>query len=340
MGLGHSTCTDFVNVAPFSDTSYGQNGVCPGNMPTSQRQQAVQQLYIDTRLSPSQFDDREISTASSSSLRQVLQTPCSQSYPSFQSSVHKFSPQSASMESGMMMPDFEKSPFPVSPLSPYSPAFEEDAPTSSLPMELEVMTQSPMPHILKWKEVIEHYGTNDFIPQTVYTPYTEADKKRYILDVELRETIFFHSDGSSEFGISLDDALKQQLMHMKDKDDRMFVGCGPSVSIRIQWPGYPSWSKQIPTMDFKTPKGPITRAKLAKNIATCLRRFVQSVKNKPMEADSDRRWKVGERQHIRVEDLVLVSLHHVSKGSWQPQLRLRRPISTLPCRRGLPVPIS
>lgn len=41
-----------------------------------------------------------------------------------------------------------------------------------------------------------------------------------------------------------------------------------------------------------------------------------------MDADADRRWRVG-RKHIKMEELILVSLHHVSKGSWQPQLRLR-----------------
>lgn len=96
------------------------------------------------------------------------------------------------------------------------------------------MTQLPMPHILEWKRVVELCGTNDFVPQTVYQPYTEADRKRYIRDVELQETIFFHSENSSELGISLDDALKQRLRHLKDKDDCMFIGCGPSVSIRIQ----------------------------------------------------------------------------------------------------------
>ncbi|KAF8557780.1 hypothetical protein OG21DRAFT_1505038 [Imleria badia] len=225
----------------------------------------------------------------------------------------------------MLMPDLEKmSPLPASPLSQYSSTFEGDkldVPTSPLLIEPDVVTQSPMPHIVEWKRVIELCGTNDFVPQTVYQPYTEADRKRYIRDVELQETIFFRSNDSSELGISLDDALKQRLRHLKDKDDNMFVGCGPSVSIRIQWPGYASWSKQIPTMDFKTPKGPITRAKLAKNIATCIRRFAESVQDKPMEAESDRKWKIGNR-HIKVEDLILVSLHHVSKGSWQPQLRL------------------
>lgn len=91
-----------------------------------------------------------------------------------------------------------------------------------------------MPHILEWKRVIELCGTNDFVPQAVYQPYTEADRKRYIRDVELLKTIFFQSNDSSELGVSLEDALQQRLRHLKDKDDRMFVGCGPSVSIRIQ----------------------------------------------------------------------------------------------------------
>ncbi|KAI9461492.1 hypothetical protein HD554DRAFT_1513184 [Boletus coccyginus] len=197
-----------------------------------------------------------------------------------------------------------------------------------------------MPHILEWKRVIELCGTNDFVPQTVYQPYTEADKKRYIRDVELQETIFFQLHGSSELGISLDDALRQRLKHLNDKEDLMFVSCGPSVSIRIQWPCYAPWSKQIPTKDFKTPRGPITRAKLAKNIATCIRHFVDSVEDKPMEAESDRRWKIGKR-YIKVEDLILVSLHHVSKGSWQPQLRLRPPSTTFPFHRDeFPSPFS
>jgi len=43
-----------------------------------------------------------------------------------------------------------------------------------------------------------------------------------------------------------------------------------------------------------------------------------------MDTESDRRWKVG-KHFIRMEDLILVSLHNISKGSWQPQLRLRVP---------------
>ena len=96
--------TNFLHTAPFSDTSYAESSLNlpPDNMSTSQRQQASQQLYINTQLSPNQIDDPESSAASSSSLRKVLQTPYFQ-YPSFQPSVHISSPQSASVESGMLM---------------------------------------------------------------------------------------------------------------------------------------------------------------------------------------------------------------------------------------------
>ncbi|KAG8220889.1 hypothetical protein J3R82DRAFT_2388 [Butyriboletus roseoflavus] len=324
--------THFPHAASFGDTSYAQNLLYlpPGSTSSNQRQQANQQLHIDTQLSPCQINDSENSTASSTSFK-VLETPYFELYPSFQPSIHVPLPGSASSESRLLMPDVGKlSPLPVSPLSLYSPNFEGDtleAPASPLPVEPHVVTQVLMPHILEWKRVIMLCGTNDFVPQTVYQPYTEADRKRYIRDVELKETIFFHTDDSSELGVSLDDALKQKLGHLNGKDHRMFNDCGPSVSIRIQWPGYAPWSKQIPTMDFKTPKGHITRAKLAKNIATCVSRFAADMQEKPMEAESDIRWKIGE-QHIKVGDLILVSLHHVSKGSWQPQLRLRSPFAT------------
>lgn len=93
-----------------------------------------------------------------------------------------------------------------------------------------------MPHTTEWRRVIEYCGTNDFVPQVVYQPYTstEADRERYIREVELQDTIFFQSNDSPELGISLDRTLKRRLKHLKDKNDRMFVGCGTSVLIRIQ----------------------------------------------------------------------------------------------------------
>ena len=41
------------------------------------------------------------------------------------------------------------------------------------------------------------------------------------------------------------------------------------------------------------------------------------------EDDADPRWRVG-AEHIKLEDLMLVGLQHVSMGSWQAHLRLMR----------------
>ncbi len=44
-----------------------------------------------------------------------------------------------------------------------------------------------------------------------------------------------------------------------------------------------------------------------------------------MEEDGEPIWAVGPHK-IDVNDLVLVRLDHVSKGSWQAQLQLLRPL--------------
>ncbi|KAG2070213.1 hypothetical protein BDR04DRAFT_1155820 [Suillus decipiens] len=194
----------------------------------------------------------------------------------------------------------------------------------------------PSEHIIKWKAIRDQAtiatGTTTYIPQSIYQPYTEADRVHYIKKADLKEPIIFKTAHPDQWGIALEDAMKAKMKDLIDKDDNMLEDCGPSVSIRLQWPGYRAWTKQIPTMDFKSPKGPITRAKLAKNIANCVKRFIEEKEMERMEMEADRRWRVGTR-YIRMEDLILVSLHHISKGSWQPQLRLRTPLSDIKLRR-------
>jgi hypothetical protein len=52
-----------------------------------------------------------------------------------------------------------------------------------------------------------------------------------------------------------------------------------------------------------------------------VQRFIEEMNFKPLEEDADPAWTVGmARKGIMVEDLALVRLEHVSKGSWQAQL--------------------
>ncbi|OBZ73112.1 hypothetical protein A0H81_06650 [Grifola frondosa] len=162
-----------------------------------------------------------------------------------------------------------------------------------------------------------------FVPQKTYRPHTQSDRRRYVEEVQLAEPIMFIMQNPEACGIVLRDALTSKFMRLVGREDLMFEGRGPSVSIRLMWPGYAPWSRQIPTRDFRTPPLPITRSKLAKNVAKTIQRFISDMHKRPMEDGADPRWRVGEGR-ITVDDLVLVGLENVSMGSWQAHVRLRR----------------
>ncbi|KAJ8515718.1 hypothetical protein ONZ45_g6883 [Pleurotus djamor] len=169
------------------------------------------------------------------------------------------------------------------------------------------------------------------IPQIMYRPHTNSDRRRYVEEVQLEAPIYFYTStsGGDVCGISLQDALHSKVKQLHGRDETVFQQRGPSVSIRLEWPGYRQWSRQIPTKDFRSPPGPITKAKLAKNVAKCVQRFIEERHNHMLEDESAVKWRVGVNNNNRLvtnritfDDLVLVSIHHVSMGSWQPQLRV------------------
>ena len=62
--------------------------------------------------------------------------------------------------------------------------------------------------------------------------------------------------------------------------------------------------------------------------------FSQERQYSRLEDVTDLRWQVGSNGNglITLDDIVLVSIHHVSLGSWQPHLRLKHPFD-LPARQ-------
>ncbi len=137
------------------------------------------------------------------------------------------------------------------------------------------------------------------VPQTRHRPHTSSDQRRYVDEANLQEPIYFYvsAPGGPKPGIPLRDAITSKFMYLCDRDEQLFQGYGPSISMRLlvrtnfllflhicfvttlistcpQWKGYQPWSRQIPTRDFRSPPGPITKAKLAKNVAKSVRRFI------------------------------------------------------------------
>ena len=95
----------------------------------------------------------------------------------------------------------------------------------------------------------------------------------------------------------------------------------------LKWPGYHPCHRQVSMKDYTRERLMINKARLAKVVARCVKQSMDAMRMQAMQAGADRRWKVGPR-NIAVDDIILVCLHHVSQGSWQPQLRLRRIIGT------------
>jgi len=170
------------------------------------------------------------------------------------------------------------------------------------------------------------YQRGPMVPQKRYKPHTSSDRRRYVDEVVLEGPTHFYMQKPDEVGIPLRDAMHGRFARLVQRDDPMFQERGPSISVRINWPGYQPWSRQIPTRDFRNPPEPMTRAKLAKNVAKSVARFIAEHKGRPMEEDGDPAWVVGPGK-IDVFDLVLIRLDNVSKGSWQVELQLIRPLT-------------
>lgn len=68
----------------------------------------------------------------------------------------------------------------------------------------------------------------------MYKPHTSSDRRRYVEEVELEAPIQFWVENPRECGIPLADALHSRIRRMLNKEEAVFEGRGPSVSIRIE----------------------------------------------------------------------------------------------------------
>lgn len=68
----------------------------------------------------------------------------------------------------------------------------------------------------------------------MYKPHTNSDRRRYVEEVELEAPIQFWAEHPQECGISLSDALHARVKRLVNRDETVFEGRGPSVSIRLE----------------------------------------------------------------------------------------------------------
>ncbi|KAG1750050.1 hypothetical protein EDD22DRAFT_916690 [Suillus occidentalis] len=146
------------------------------------------------------------------------------------------------------------------------------------------------------------------IPTETITYSTEREK--YVNTAKLSPPIMFYAEKPSELGIALEDILKKNSRRLSDRDDLVFEGGSRSISLRIE-------------KTIARHQAPLLKKNLQKTLLPGIRRFIQKTHRGNMEADPNPMWRIS-ADGIKFEDIILVSLNHVSQGSWQPQLRVRR----------------
>ncbi|KAL1943096.1 hypothetical protein VTO73DRAFT_4767 [Trametes versicolor] len=287
----------------------------------AQAHKAVPRIHVETEFSSGAMSMSSIDTSSfDRSPTSLMPTP-TYSHSSPSSSLQLATPQTPfnifphtpSIRSASGSPHYPQPELTIQP-----GALEQDNAESAAQGEHKQEYQ----HVLVIAQRFSPSWAGDLVPQPTYRPHTQSDRRRYVEQVDLEAPILFFSRDT--MGIPLADAISSRFMHLQGRDDPMFKERGPSVSIRLNWPGYAPWSRQIPTRDFRSPPHPVTRAKLARNVAKTIKRFIEEMNGRRMEDSSQARWRVG-AHHIKLDDLMLVGLQHVSMGSWQAHVRLVHP---------------
>ncbi|KAN0133464.1 hypothetical protein V8E53_008632 [Lactarius tabidus] len=157
------------------------------------------------------------------------------------------------------------------------------------------------------------------VSQRRWTPVDDVDIRRHVEDAALNLPIFFVNH-NGKLGFSLTDILRGCDRHLHNANGFAPLGGRATTQIRINWPGYRFWRRQIPTRDETSARNPITLARLMRRVGVSVNNFLTEYMSNGYVAP-DRRWQIG-MHGIRQEHVKILGVVHVSAGSWMPILQL------------------
>jgi len=158
------------------------------------------------------------------------------------------------------------------------------------------------------------------VPQTMWSPHTAIDKRQ---QVDLQMPIFFEGlDG--RLGISLEASAAGQCYALRDASSPAQLGEKTTASLRIAWPGYKEFKRQIQARDETSAHNAINVALFAHQIGRAVDAFLQ-VRELDHGSSDERRelWQIG-LGGIRREDVTIIGAINDSVGSWMPIMQLNR----------------
>ncbi|KAI9439239.1 hypothetical protein H4582DRAFT_2075900 [Lactarius indigo] len=161
------------------------------------------------------------------------------------------------------------------------------------------------------------------VPQRRWTPADEVDVQRHVEGAELQLPIYFvNSNGS--IGFPLPDILRGCGRDLYNANSFAPLGGRTTTHIRINWPGYRYWKRQVAIRDETHARNPITLARFMKHIGTSVDKFLRECMAHGY-VGTEPRWQIGgEHGGITQAEVKVIGAIHVSAGSWMPIIQLTR----------------
>ncbi|KAI9454272.1 hypothetical protein F5148DRAFT_1288743 [Russula earlei] len=149
------------------------------------------------------------------------------------------------------------------------------------------------------------------LPQRRWIPADEVDVRRYESPVLQLPIFFIDSHGGGGFWLS--DILHNRDHNLHNADSEASLGGGTTVHIRINWPGYGDWKRQIQNETHL--RKSITLARFMKLVGASVEMFL----NQWMASGHvvDTRWGIG-MQGITQSHVKIIGAMHVSTHAWMP----------------------
>ncbi|KAI0256033.1 hypothetical protein BJV78DRAFT_1118101, partial [Lactifluus subvellereus] len=162
------------------------------------------------------------------------------------------------------------------------------------------------------------------VPQTLWLPHSVTDRRQHVLEAELQMPIFFEGS-NGRLGLPLDDALVGRFHNLLRAQQFAPLGNKTTTHIRIGWPGYVEFRRQVQIRDETGQRNPITISRFALHVARSVDAFLRACEPLPAPDPRLYRWRIEQGQDpIRRNDIMIIGAVHVSAGSWMPILQLNR----------------
>jgi len=158
----------------------------------------------------------------------------------------------------------------------------------------------------------------------IKVPQRSYDHGRKQWSFKRLESVSFSVGGRP--GINLGDALHKTFEGLDNRDDPVLQDASGAISCRFLFPGYPANSGpcQINTLDWTRKRLPITRNKLAYEVARKLERYLHYMAKFTPDGSVENQWTIGQG-FMHIDNMFLVRLVSVSKGSFQPEIWIADP---------------